>query len=206
MAVLLRASGVATRLVNGFHGGKWNRFGNYVAVSHGDAHSWVEVATIHKDCKGEVCKQSLVWVRFDPTPAARSRSSAGVFDLLRAYADAFRMRWYKHVIEYDVEQQAGALSRLRDFWNDVRSSEPLMKSIRKRTQSAVWFARGCSARFHHRLAHTQPTHAALRENDPKRGDCVDFGVLQDCLRFMDCKVWADVVKKPSSMLTVYNPV
>ena len=139
MAVLLRASGVATRLVNGFHGGKWNRFGNYVAVSHGDAHSWVEVATIHKDCKGEVCKQSLVWVRFDPTPAARGRAaSAGVFDLLRAYADAFRMRWYKHVIEYDVEQQAGALSRLRDFWNDVRSSEPLMKKVSENERSQLF--------------------------------------------------------------------
>ena len=60
MAVLLRASGVATRLVNGFHGGKWNQFGNYVAVSHGDAHSWVEVATIREECKLEDCEQKLV--------------------------------------------------------------------------------------------------------------------------------------------------
>ena len=75
MAVLLRASGVATRLVNGFHGGKWNQFGNYVAVSHGDAHSWVEVATIREECKLEDCEQKLVWVRFDPTPTASGRTS-----------------------------------------------------------------------------------------------------------------------------------
>lgn len=43
LAVLLRTQGIAARNVNGFLGGRFNGFGNYLAIAQGDAHSWVEV-------------------------------------------------------------------------------------------------------------------------------------------------------------------
>ena len=43
MAVLLRASGVPTRLVNGFLMGEYNPVGDAYIVRQSDAHSWVEV-------------------------------------------------------------------------------------------------------------------------------------------------------------------
>ncbi len=117
MTILLRVGGLEARLVNGFQGGKWNPFGNYLAVSQGDAHSWVELAIPTENCKGERCRPASLWHRFDPTPpSATTSDTLTLLDRFRAYADAFRMRWYKHVIEYDIEQQASALMSIRDTW------------------------------------------------------------------------------------------
>jgi hypothetical protein len=43
MAILLRTQGIPTREVNGFLGGEWSEFGNYLAVTQNQAHAWVEV-------------------------------------------------------------------------------------------------------------------------------------------------------------------
>ena len=43
MAVLLRAVGVPTRIVNGFLMGEYNPVGDTYVVRQSDAHSWVEV-------------------------------------------------------------------------------------------------------------------------------------------------------------------
>ena len=123
MVILLRAGGLEARLVNGFQGGKWNPFGDYLAVSQGDAHSWVELAVPAEECERGICRPATSWHRFDPTPpAASDRSTLTLLDRFRAYADAFRMRWYKHVIEYDIEQQASALLSLRDAWTSLSNS------------------------------------------------------------------------------------
>lgn len=53
---LMRAGGVPARVVVGYHGGEYNRRGNYVAVHQFDAHAWAEVWF-----EGEG------WVRVDPT-------------------------------------------------------------------------------------------------------------------------------------------
>ncbi len=59
MTVLLREVGVPARNVNGFLGGEWNEYDDYIAVRAGDAHSWVEVYF-----------SGAGWVTFDPTPGA----------------------------------------------------------------------------------------------------------------------------------------
>src|SRR5262249_58907074 len=80
MAILLRASGVPTRNVDGFLGGEWNEYGKYVAVRGGDAHSWVEVWF-----------EGVGWVTYDPTPpsaeAALGRGGGGFGDRLRRLLD-----------------------------------------------------------------------------------------------------------------------
>ncbi len=114
MAILLRAVDVPTRNVTGFIGGTWNRFGRFYAVRQGDAHSWVEA---YVDGEG--------WNTFDPTPpadAAPKSELSGVWAQLRDFLEATSQRWDKHVVGYDLSQQASLwreLSRRRKATSSV---------------------------------------------------------------------------------------
>lgn len=91
MAVLLRAAGVPSRVVNGYQQGEWNDLGNYFIVRQSDAHSWVEA-----NIDGS-------WITFDPTPsglAAASRPSR-----LFLYLDYWRLRWNRHIINFSLDDQ-----------------------------------------------------------------------------------------------------
>src|SRR5439155_1103305 len=57
MAILLRAAGIPTRVINGFLLGEYNPVGRDYIIRESDAHSWVEVYISGKG-----------WVEFDPTP------------------------------------------------------------------------------------------------------------------------------------------
>jgi protein-glutamine gamma-glutamyltransferase len=109
MAILLRIAGVPTRNVNGFLGGEWNEYSDYIAVRAGDAHSWVEVYF-----------RGVGWVTFDPTPAAEidqmGRGGGGLLDRLGRLTDTLRFKWFKWVIEYDLERQLGFFRRIGDFF------------------------------------------------------------------------------------------
>lgn len=98
MTIMARSVGVPARNVNGFLGGEWNEYDNYIAVRAGDAHSWVEVYF-----------EGMGWVTFDPTPAGESdmlgRGSSSIVDRLRRIADTMRFKWFKWVIEYDLYAQ-----------------------------------------------------------------------------------------------------
>lgn len=122
MVVLLRTQGIAARSVNGFLGGTWNSFGGYLAVSQGDAHSWVEVYLPEHLCAANGrCGWQPRWLTRDPTPpAAGPPREASRWNQVLQYADALRMRWYKYVIEYDLQQQMGALVAIRDLWRSLR--------------------------------------------------------------------------------------
>jgi protein-glutamine gamma-glutamyltransferase len=114
MAVLLRAVDVPTRNVTGFIGGTWNRFGRFYAVRQGDAHSWVEA---YIDGEG--------WRTFDPTPpadAAPKSELSGAWAQLRDFLEATSQRWDRHVVGYDLSQQASLwreLSRRRQRTGSV---------------------------------------------------------------------------------------
>ncbi|MBI2962848.1 MAG: DUF3488 domain-containing protein [Deltaproteobacteria bacterium] len=106
-AVMLRAVGIPSLVVNGYAGGEWNPYGGYFLIRQRDAHSWVEAYV-----DGE-------WRTFDPTPpgAPIERTlRARVADLV----DALQMRWHRYVINYTLEDQADAALSLRNagrrFW------------------------------------------------------------------------------------------
>ena len=105
MTVMLRTLGVPARNVNGFLGGEWNEYDDYIAVRAGDAHSWVEV---YFDGHG--------WVTFDPTPSATvdvlGRGSESAWARLKRIADTLRFKWFKWVIEYDLGRQIGLFRRV----------------------------------------------------------------------------------------------
>lgn len=120
MAILLRAVDVPTRNVTGFIGGTWNRFGRFYAVRQGDAHSWVEV---YVDNEG--------WRTFDPTPpadAAPKSELSGAWAQLRDFLEATSQRWDRHVVGYDLSQQAS-------LWRELS---------RRRQQTGSIFGEGTS--------------------------------------------------------------
>jgi transglutaminase-like putative cysteine protease len=103
MVVMLRSIGIQARNVNGFLGGQWSQFGDYLAVTQNEAHSWVEVWF-----------QGHGWVAFDPTPAG-----AGTGDLVsswfwpgRIFFDGLQHRWSKWVLDYGTDEQAGVFADL----------------------------------------------------------------------------------------------
>jgi transglutaminase-like putative cysteine protease len=104
MAILLRTQGVATREVNGFLGGEWSQFGDYLAVTQNQAHAWVEVWF-----------PGYGWVPFDPTPSGSGRGFAESSWLWpgRFLFDAIQHRWNKWVLDYSLEDQLGLFRRTR---------------------------------------------------------------------------------------------
>ena len=108
LAVMLRTLDIPARNVTGFVGGAWNDYGNYYAISQGDAHSWVEVYV------------DGYWFTMEPTPAARGELpvETGMLAELRAIIDALRTRWSESVVGYDLQRQ---VSSLRAFYRWLRS-------------------------------------------------------------------------------------
>jgi len=95
MVILLRALDIPARNVNGFLGGEWNEYDDYVAVRAGDAHSWVEVYFA-----------GVGWVTFDPTPPSDELGrGTGFLARMRRFFDTLRFKWFKWVIEYDLYEQ-----------------------------------------------------------------------------------------------------
>lgn len=100
-ALLLRSSGVPSRLVGGYLGGDYNELGGYYLVSENMAHVWVEA---YIDGSG--------WVRIDPSSFAEnagnvfgSHNTANLKLRLRLVVDSLNHAWNRTVIPYDFEQQ-----------------------------------------------------------------------------------------------------
>ena len=102
MVVMLRSLGIEARMVNGFLGGSWSEFGNYLAVTQNEAHSWVEVWF-----------PGHGWVPFDPTPPGGGAERAATSWLWpgRVFVDGLQHRWGKWVLDYSLQNQAEALGR-----------------------------------------------------------------------------------------------
>jgi transglutaminase-like putative cysteine protease/uncharacterized metal-binding protein len=107
MVVLLRTMGIHAREVNGFLGGQWNEFGQYLAVTQNEAHSWVEVWF-----------PGYGWVPFDPTPAGAGTSEALTSWLWpgRFLLDGLQHRWNKWILDYDQEAQSGLIRRTSELF------------------------------------------------------------------------------------------
>lgn len=121
MAVLLRAAGVPARNVNGFMGGEWNEFGNYLTVTQNQAHSWVEVWF-----------PGYGWVLFDPTPAASAELLAarqGWWSPLRFLFDGVEHRWGKWVLDFNLETQANLVRGAAEALDTSRGGSTSSRSL-----------------------------------------------------------------------------
>lgn len=105
MVMLLRSVGIQSRNVNGFLGGQFSPFGDYLVVTQNEAHSWVEVWF-----------PGFGWVTFDPTPpgGARSETAVSWFWPGRIWFDGLQHRWNKWVLDYSIDAQVGIFAGLFD--------------------------------------------------------------------------------------------
>ncbi len=113
--VLMRAAGIPARVVTGYQGGYWNKYGNYLLVRYSDAHAWSEVWLAGRG-----------WVRVDPTGAVRPErvslgAAAAAGDQLAWYRndwlqglhnrwDIVNRWWDKGVVGFDALRQRGLLT------------------------------------------------------------------------------------------------
>jgi transglutaminase-like putative cysteine protease len=101
LAVMLRSLDVPARVINGFQRGEWNPYGRYFMVRLLDAHSWVE-AYVDGD-----------WITLDPSPRAGTEP-AGAPAEVALYLDALRVRWYRYVVNWSLQDQVLAALRIRE--------------------------------------------------------------------------------------------
>lgn len=93
MAVMLRAVGIPSRLVNGFRNGEYNDLTGSYIVRARNAHTWVEAYI-----------PSVGWTSFDPTPA-EALPVVTSWTRMRLYFDAAQEFWREWVINYDFGHQ-----------------------------------------------------------------------------------------------------
>jgi transglutaminase-like putative cysteine protease len=93
MAIMLRAIGIPSRVVNGFAGGEFNDITSQYVIRASDAHSWVEAYI-----PGEG------WLEFDPTPGGNGRAQPQ-WNRFMLYMDAMSSFWREWVVNYDLAHQ-----------------------------------------------------------------------------------------------------
>ena len=106
-AVLLRLSGVPSRVVLGFHGGQWNSFDHSWLIRERDAHAWVEYWSRHH----------RAWMRVDPTSVVEPspvQSKDSYFARIEQALDALSMSWKWTLFRHD-----DLVSRISGLWNYI---------------------------------------------------------------------------------------
>ncbi len=130
MVVLLRTLGIHAREVNGFLGGQWNDFGQYLAVTQNEAHSWVEMWF-----------PGYGWVPFDPTPAGAGTSEALTSWLWpgRFLLDGLQHRWNKWILDYDQDSQVGLIRRASEIFGRDELTNRSLDSPSSRDPAAMFW-------------------------------------------------------------------
>lgn len=106
---MARLAGVPARLVGGYFGGEYNRFGGYYLVTEDTAHVWVEVLT-----------EKNHWVRIDPSQWAINAASAlgdrqrSSLNALQKMIDSLNYRWTQSILLFDFARQVEFLSETRE--------------------------------------------------------------------------------------------
>jgi transglutaminase-like putative cysteine protease len=111
MAILLRAAGIPTRLVNGFLMGEYNAVGGDYIIRESDAHSWVEVYIPGNG-----------WTEFDPTPPDPHQGELSLGTQLSHYVDAVELFWNSYVLVYDSGAQLQLFRSAQDGLQSMQVS------------------------------------------------------------------------------------
>ncbi len=114
MAIMLRTQGIATRIVNGFHGGDLNDASGLTVIRQRHAHAWVEVYFPGLDA----------WVTFDPTPFAGQpggNPATGIGAVFGKYIEAIEAIWIQYFVAYDDQGQRSLGRSVRDEFQSIQS-------------------------------------------------------------------------------------
>lgn len=99
MAMMLRTQGIATRIVNGYHGGEYNDAVGLTIVRQRHAHAWVEVYFPGENA----------WITFDPTPFAGQpgggAAAPGIAATFGKYFEAIEAIWIQYFVAFDDQEQ-----------------------------------------------------------------------------------------------------
>jgi transglutaminase-like putative cysteine protease len=110
-AVMLRAVGIPSRVVNGFRRGEHNEWSDYFIVRQSDAHSWVEAFF-----------PGPGWIEFDPTPVGGQNRGSAWYRRLAQILDTLDVVWTE-VVTFDRVKQIGFFQSLRrkieSSWENV---------------------------------------------------------------------------------------
>ena len=119
---MMRAGGLPSRVVTGYHGGEWNPIGGYYIVRQSDAHAWAEVwvegsGWTRVDPTGVVSPERLNRGFFASMPDAVSRTDRILREVtwisaLRLRWDSVNTWWKDRVLEFDLRAQLSLLERL----------------------------------------------------------------------------------------------
>ncbi len=132
MAVMLRTQGIATRIVNGFHGGEYNETVGMTVVRQSHAHAWVEVYFPGLDA----------WIKFDPTPPGGQPGGAGGTGFtatMRKYVEAIETVWIQYFVSYDDREQKTLGRSFRTEFLNYQSKLSSYLGITT-NMAAEWFA------------------------------------------------------------------
>jgi hypothetical protein len=130
MAILLRAAGIPTRLVNGFQMGEYNPVGGDYIIRESDAHSWVEVYVPGRG-----------WTEFDPTPPDPNHREMSLALQISQYFDAVELFWNSYIIVYDIGSQ------LQLFRSASESVQSMQYSMGSKTDKWIVQGQEMSDRF-----------------------------------------------------------
>lgn len=129
MAVMLRTQGIATRIVNGFHGGDYNETAGVTVVRQSNAHAWVEVYFPGENA----------WVAFDPTPSAVQPGPTGIAAAAAKYLEALETFWIQYFVAFDNQEQRSLMRSVRDGFLDYQADVGTYLA-RFRDSAAEWLA------------------------------------------------------------------
>lgn len=129
MAVMLRTQGIASRVVNGFQSGRYNRTTGAYVVRQRDAHAWIEV----------YFPETATWVAFDPTPALGNpaNSDEGIDSAFDDYAEALEMLWVQYVAVYGWQEQRTLAGKVRNLLGNLKTATSVLAVQAKNTWNDV---------------------------------------------------------------------
>ncbi|MDI6764104.1 MAG: DUF3488 and transglutaminase-like domain-containing protein [Thermodesulfobacteriota bacterium] len=118
--LLLRSSGIPSRLTTGYRATRYNPFTGYYEVRQSDAHAWVEAYL-----------KGLGWVTFEPTPAFRlppSHRQTFVLtslidylkDLIRRLLQANPGKWWSMLIQMILAFFKNLLLFVQEWWTVIK--------------------------------------------------------------------------------------
>jgi hypothetical protein len=132
LALMLRATGIPSRLVSGFKGGVQNKLTGYYEVEERHAHAWVEA-----NIDGR-------WVALDATPSLARRASVRSMDpesfSMEEIKRLVRGLWYTYIVNVKLLHQQTRLyeplvEQARGWWQAIHSN-PLEETTGEESHDA----------------------------------------------------------------------
>jgi transglutaminase-like putative cysteine protease len=113
LAIMLRSQGIPARIVVGYHGGEYNRLGQFYQVRQADAHAWVEAYVESRHVPSAYRRQLRGaqggWLRLDPTPAISEAAAGGVLGRAADVTNYLELLWNDYVLGLNSDKQARSI-------------------------------------------------------------------------------------------------